>query len=184
VLLLSVLAVPVMAQEAAPPESVVPLSVMPPSVMLPAGTLVALRVETEMSSKTAKRGDRFPLSLAADILLDGRVVVPAGARGEGEVVHSAGTGFGGRAGELLLAARYLEIGAARLKLQSFKIAKTGANNTAEAVVLSNVVLPVGLLITGSSAVVPAGQVATAKTAEAFALPPAGQVAVQPEETPE
>jgi hypothetical protein len=177
-LLSAVPAVPVAAQAAAEAGTAV-------AQILPAGTLLAIRVEADLSSKSAKRGDRFPLSLAADVVQGGRVVIAAGARGEGEVVHSAGTGFGGRAGELLLAARYLEVGPARLRLNSFKIAKTGANNTAEAIVLSNVALPVGIFITGSSAVVAAGQVATAKTAEDFIWPlKAAATPVQPEEKPE
>jgi len=161
----------------------VPEVALAEALVIPARTEVVLRVDVEISSKTAKRGDKFPLTLVSDIRVGDYLLVPAGATGEGEVIHSVGKGFGGSAGELLLAARYLNIGASKLKLQSFKIAKTGANNSAEAIVATNLFLPAGLFVTGSSAVVPAGQVAAAKTAEAFSMP-ANEAAIselQPEE---
>ncbi|WP_439534510.1 hypothetical protein [Polymorphobacter sp.] len=138
--------------------------------VIPAGTPVMLQVDVPLSSKTARRGDRFPLTSLSDIVVDGQVVVPRGAHGEGQVVHSAGTGFGGRPGELLLAARHLMVGGVPLKLLGFRIGKAGANNTAEALVATNVVPLAGLLVTGSSALVSAGQIGTAKTAEAFVIP--------------
>jgi hypothetical protein len=142
--------------------------------IIPALTPITLQMDAAISSKTAKRGDRFGLTMVGDIMVDGVIVVPRGARGEGEVIHSAGVGFGGRAGELIVAARFLRVGDEKLPLQSFRIFKAGANNTAEAIGLMAAAGAVGavaaLFVTGTSAEIGAGQFATAKTAKAFALP--------------
>jgi hypothetical protein len=136
-------------------------------------TPLVLRIDSAISSKTARRGDRFGLTLEADLIIDQHVLVPKGTKGEGEVVHAAGVGFGGRAGELILAARFLQLGDARLPLQSFRISRAGANNSAEAIGVMAAAGAVGaiaaLFITGTSAEVAAGQIAIAKTAAAFSV---------------
>ncbi len=141
---------------------------------VPALSLVTLRVDNAISSKTAKRGDRFAVTMLNEISVDGVIVVPRGSRGEGEVVHSAGTGFGGRAGELLVAARFLTVGSEKLPLQSFRIGKAGVNNTDAAVILALGAGVIGavasMFVTGTSAEIPAGQIAIAKTAQAFSVP--------------
>ncbi len=135
---------------------------------LPEGTRVVIRIEEALSSKTAKRGDRFPISLVEDLSLGGRAVVAAGTMGVGEVIHAAGKGFGGRAGELIVAARYLDVGGRRLPLRGFRINSAGANNTGEAIAASIAIPLAGLFVTGSSADIAAGQIAEAKTSQSFA----------------
>jgi hypothetical protein len=51
----------------------------------------------------------------------GSVVAPAGTPGVGEVVHAAHASFGGKAGELILAVRYLELNGTRIPLRSLPI---------------------------------------------------------------
>ncbi len=141
---------------------------------VPAFSLVSLQVDDAITSKTAKRGDRFAVTMLNEISVDGVVVVPRGSRGEGEVIHSAGTGFGGRAGELLVTARFLMVGGEKLPLQSFRIGKAGVNNTDAAIILAVAAGVVGavasMFITGTSAEIPAGQIAIAKTAQPFSVP--------------
>jgi hypothetical protein len=160
------------AAPATPDGDAVPAPVIAAPTIPPLTPLV-LRIDSAISSKTAHRGDRFGLTLEADLMVDNQVLVPKGTKGEGEVVHAAGVGFGGRAGELILAARFLQVGAARLPLQSFRISKAGASNSAEAIGVMAAAGAVGavaaLFITGTSAEVAAGQIAVAKTAAAFSV---------------
>jgi hypothetical protein len=156
---------------AAVAETVLPAPAgMMPAAHLPAGTVVRIRIEQPVSSRTARRGDRFPIALAEDLVHDGQVVLAAGLTGEGEVVHAQGKGFGGRAGELILAARFLERNGVRLPLRGFRLGLAGANNTAEAMVATMAFTPAGLFVTGTSAEVSAGRVGEAKLAEPLALP--------------
>ena len=53
------------------------------------------------------------------VAVDGEVVIPAGAACVGEVVHAAKAGFGGKAGELILASRFVRLGDREIKLRSF-----------------------------------------------------------------
>jgi hypothetical protein len=142
-------------------------------LVVPALSLVTLQVNDAITSKTAKRGDRFALTMLNEISVDGVVVVPRGSRGEGEVVHAAGTGFGGRPGELLVAARFLMVDGQKLPLQSFRIARAGENNVNTALILAAAGGVIGavasMFITGTSAEITAGQIAIAKTAQAFSV---------------
>ncbi len=138
-----------------------------PPAFVPAGTAIEIRVDQALSSQTAVRGDRFPISVVNPVIVDGAVVVPAGATGIGEVVHAAGKGFGGRAGELIVAARYVDIPGGRLLLRGFRINRAGANNAAEAIGATIVVPLAGLVVTGSSAQIAQGQTALAKTQADF-----------------
>jgi hypothetical protein len=92
----------------------------------------------------------------------------------GEVVHAKKAGGSGTAGELILAARYLQIGERRLQLRSMRLAVAGkgAVGAVDAFNAASVVspLPVGLLgfaVTGSNIDVPAGSIAVAKSAQEF-----------------
>jgi hypothetical protein len=170
-MLLGVLALPMAAraqEQAQEPVLSAPDTATATPPALPEGTRVVIRVEQALSSKTAKRGDRFPISLVEDVSLGGRAVVAAGTMGVGEVIHAAGKGFGGRAGELIVAARYLDVGGRRLPLRGFRINSAGANNTGEAIAASIAIPLAGLFVTGSSADIAAGQIAEAKTSQSFA----------------
>jgi hypothetical protein len=143
---------------------------------LPALTPVSIEVLAALGSKTSKTGDTFPIRLAAPIMLDGKEAIPAGAAGLGEVVHAKKSGGMGAAGELVLAARYLEVGDRKLRLRSLRLVpqgksainRVGGFNAASAASP----LPIGLIgffIQGGQAAVPPGTIAEAKTAEAFVL---------------
>ncbi len=143
-----------------------------PPVLVPAGTAIEIRVDQALSSQTAVRGDRFPISVVNPVIVDGAVVVPAGATGIGEVIHAAGKGFGGRGGELIVAARHIDIPGGRLLLRGFRINRAGTNNAAEAIGATLVVPLAGLVVTGSSAQIALGQTALARTKADFPAPPA------------
>lgn len=153
---------------------------------IPALTPVSVRILAPLGSKSSTTGEFFPIELAAAIVVDGREVTPAGARGEGEVVHAKPAGGGGAAGELVLAARYVMLGERRLRLRSLRlslagkdaIGKVGAFGAAAAVSP----VPLGLLgfaIAGRNVEIPSGTIAAAKTAEAFPLEPAAADPARP-----
>lgn len=78
------------AKPAAPaPAKLTPLPApTPPAlVVVPAGTTLAAELVTPLSTKTARKGDRFQAQLASPIMVDGKVAVPAGALVEGYVVE-------------------------------------------------------------------------------------------------
>lgn len=62
-----------------------------------AGTTLVVRVASEISSGSAKAGDRFQGHLDQDLLAQGRLVAPRGAKAWGRVAEAkSGTGAGGQ----------------------------------------------------------------------------------------
>jgi len=64
----------------------------PPPVVVDAGTILAVTLNQSISSKTNNEGDRFDALLAAPVNVDGKEILPAGAKVSGTVTlaHSAG----------------------------------------------------------------------------------------------
>lgn len=173
------------AQEAAaPPAAPAPA----PSADAPAAacctvakmTPVEIELVDAVGSKRSRNGDSFAIRLAAPLVVDGRTLAPAGTTGMGEVVHAAKARAAGKAGELILAARYLDIGGTRLPLRSFRYGPAQGKDNSGAVGVGNMVasavLPVasvlGFLVSGGEIEIPAGTRASAKVAADTMLAPA------------
>lgn len=163
---------PALAQEATPATS--PAVTTPAAnsaeLVLPALTPIQIEIDSPLNSKTAQIGQMFPLHLALPIALNGKQVIPAGAKGEGEVIHAKKSGMSGSSGILILAARYLDVGGKRLRLRSFKLNGVGTSNETAAVVAAAAVGPFSLLVKGHNTDILTGARAEAKTAEDFAIP--------------
>jgi len=136
---------------------------------IPADVRVLLRLEEPVSSETHQAGQRFALSVAEDVALDGHVIIPQGARGEGEVVHARPANRQGTPGELVLAARYLRVGDGDVQLRSMEAVGSGEYKGPSTLFIPWIVTTVGGH--GGPITVDAGTVVAARTAGA-ALPPA------------
>ncbi|MEM8694999.1 MAG: hypothetical protein AAGE05_03135 [Pseudomonadota bacterium] len=101
-----------------------------PCCLVSALTPVILEVLEPLSSRHSRHGDTFRIALAEPIIIDDQIAVPAGTEGLGEVVHGAGAGAAGRAGELILAARYLDYTGTQIALRSFRFQEVGDDNQA------------------------------------------------------
>lgn len=150
-----------------------PLQVLEPVACctIRALTPVRLAIVNPLASNTASSGQRFAFALSEPILLDGGRVIPAGTPGEGEVVHAARSGMAGKAGELVLAARFIDYHGVRIPLRSMRFGKGGKDQTgtANAIAIGTaVVAPIAgifaLAITGGEVRIPAGAIAEAKVA--------------------
>jgi len=142
---------------------------------LPALTQVSLVMDAEISSATAKPGDRFRFHVTEDVVQGDAILIPAGSAGEGEVVHAAKSKGGGRAGELVLAARFVTVDGRQVPLRSFA-AGSGKDRSNAALGVAVAVGLWGMLVRGSELVMPAGTPVSAKIAEDVQLPAATVVA--------
>lgn len=135
-----------------------------PACALPAGTTVELELIDRLNSLDNHNGDRFGIRLRVPIRFGERIVVPAGATGLGEVVHAARARAAGKAGELIVAARYIEADGVRYPLRGFRIgASTGESNVAAAGATAVLVAPVlSLFIVGGNVTYPVGMAAIAR----------------------
>ena len=81
-------AAPAPTPVAAPvPEPAPPIRTVAETLTVPTGTLVLVRLQKEVSSETAKVGDRFQAFLDQDIAANGRMIVAKGARVYGVVTE-------------------------------------------------------------------------------------------------
>lgn len=165
--------------ESVPTPSASPTATaMPASGAVPAGTTLVLRLETPLNSKTATTGQLVAMTVAQAVVRDGREVIPAGTAVEGEVTHAAKASWGGKPGELMLAARRLKLPSATVRLRS-NLGVVGSSTTTEAIVLSNLTFGLGTFLSGGEIDLPAGVFLAARTAEAFTPPTAVPSAVAP-----
>lgn len=127
---------------------------------VPEGTEVKLRMLDSLSSGTAVEGQRFNLELDDDIRIDGKVVVPRGAKAVGTVTHAKKKGFMGKGGELNVTLDYVTVGEERIRLRAAE-GKEGDDKVGTTVVLTVLFGPLGLLKRGHNVEVNAGTVLTA-----------------------
>jgi hypothetical protein len=141
----------------------------PTQVELPALTPVMIQFDDTVSSETHKNGDRFRFHVAADVRVGDALVIPAGTPGEGEVIHAQKSGMAGKAGELIVAARYVTVNGRALRLRSFA-AGTGAQHSELANWSSLLISYPALMIQGGVMTMPRTMIATARTAQSARLP--------------
>jgi hypothetical protein len=127
-------------------------------------TLFELETLAAVSSRANHGGDPFPLRLREPLRYGAVELVPAGTPVHGEVTHATENRWGGIAGELILATRYVQLPQGRLRLRS-SIAASGKSRTgasATTVVLFGIA---GVFIQGSNKELPAGTQLSARLAE-------------------
>jgi hypothetical protein len=80
-------AAPKPAAPAAAPEPAPAIRTVDETLTVPTGTLVLVRLQKDVSSETAKQGDRFEAFLDQDIAANGRLIVAKGAKVYGVVTE-------------------------------------------------------------------------------------------------
>ena len=133
-------------------------------------TPVDIQFVDSVSSATAKPGDTFSIRLAEPLSIDGRIAVPAGTLGRGEVIHAKKSGWGGKAGELIVTARYLEFGSQHIPLGHFHFGASGKSRVDEAFVVAEIIPLGALLVSGGETRILPGTLANAKITQEVLLP--------------
>lgn len=64
----------------------------PPTIVIPAGTDLRVRLDQDLGSKISQPGDTFTATVADDVVVDGRTVIPRHAEAEGTVIDAKGLG--------------------------------------------------------------------------------------------
>lgn len=136
------------------------------------GTLVALEIVDTLNSSQRKRGDKFVLRVVDPLIVDGVELISAGTIGIGEVVHAAAARGGGAPGELLIAARSLDVRGQSIPLRGLKLGATGGDNTGMALGVSFAAGPFAMFIRGREIEIPALTRVVAKVAADTTLAPA------------
>ncbi|QNA82772.1 hypothetical protein G4G27_01165 [Sphingomonas sp. So64.6b] len=133
--------------------------------LIPPDTAIEIEVVDAVQSRTAKIGDKFTIRLSAPLVIDGKALLPVGTPGIGEVIHATHVRFmTNKPGELIVAARYLNLKDARLPLRGLRINRAGINGY----VYSSVAGPIAI---ANNTDIPAGSTAVAKVAGSCVVTP-------------
>ena len=111
------------AMAAAPP----PLPVEKPKpqpIVVPAGTVLTIRTEQALSSKTSQAGQTFLATLAQPVSVEGRRALPTGATVKGRVVSAKAKGKIKGEGELTLTLRSISVGDHTYEIQTTPLSST------------------------------------------------------------
>lgn len=160
------------AEESIAPLQIGSIAVETACCTVPANTTVELEILDLLNSSQQKRGDKFRLRVAEPLVLDGVTLIPSGIQGMGEVVHAAAARGGGAPGELLIAARWLDIDGQSLRLRGLKLGVTGGDNSGMALGVSFAAGPFAMYIRGREIEIPAGTRVNARLADDATLAPA------------
>ena len=125
--------------------------------VLPAGTQISIASLQELSSKHIKEGERYKFEVVNDVNENGTVVIPRGSIATGVVSMQTGRAIGGKSGKFDITFESVTANGRTFKLTGVH-RQEGKGNTVGALFGS-------ILISGHSAVMLPGQVATAMTAE-------------------
>jgi hypothetical protein len=127
-------------------------------------TLFELETVDAVSSKTNLTGNYFDLRLREPLRYGTVELVPAGTPVRGQITHASENRFGGMAGELILAARYVQLPQGRIHLRA-SIGASGKDRKGGATVTRALFGIVGGFIQGDNKELPAGTPLSARLAE-------------------
>ncbi len=158
----SLLVTPAYSQVPATPAAV-PVAASPAPInlshnpnVLPANTEVLLRMNEELSGKSAEVGTTFYMSVAQDVIHNNMIIIPRGTRGMGEVIWETDKGAFGKSGKMEVEIKYLELDGRRIPVQG-KFRQEGEGNTVATIATAVMVGVFSAFVTGKSAVIPKGR---------------------------
>lgn len=131
-------------------------------IRVPAMTAVEIETVDPVDSKSAKIGDTFAIRLIEPVRIDGKLILPVGTSGVGEVTHVAKAGWGGKAGELIVTTRFVQCGNLHIPLGHFHFGASGETRAGAALGASMIIPFAGILISGGEMLLQAGTRGNAK----------------------
>lgn len=128
------------------------------SAILRVGTEVPLKLSETLTTKgkQLRVGQRFHMETAADVLVQGVVVIPIGSPAVGEITDVRNKGMWGKSGHLAARILYVTVNGRQIRLSGAFDDKGVAGGVGAAAVSAVVFLPAGFFMTGTSAALPIG----------------------------
>ncbi len=138
---------------------------------LAAKTVIDIEIAENISSRTAKVGDSVALRLPEPVKIGDRLILPIGTMGRGEVSHVARARWGGKPGELIVMARYLQCGDQKIPIGHFHFGASGESHLGAAFGAEMIVPFSAFLINGDEMLVSAGTRGNARISADMILTP-------------
>lgn len=98
-------------------------------VTLPAGTVIQVSLAHAIASDQAKSGDDFEATVAAPVMVDGKIVIPEGAEAHGQVVDARESGRLKGVARLRLALNEVEIDGDSYEVETTAVTRSGQSHT-------------------------------------------------------
>lgn len=130
-----------------------------PKFLLEEGTIIRVKSLAEISSKTAKEGDRADFAIAEDVEINGKIVIKQGTLVDGNIESVQKAKGLGKQGSITV--NFLKVKAAdgsTVPIRSTKNAIQGENKGGASVALALVLSPLFLLKKGKEAIIPEGKI--------------------------
>lgn len=128
-----------------------------PAATLPAGTAVRLATVVALDSRSLVQGQRIGMTIADDVRVGSRLVIPRGTPAVGEIEALAQKGMFGEAARFVLRPLFVEVAGHRINLVGAHVER-GRNDVAAAAVAAVLLGGIGMTMTGKSAILPANSV--------------------------
>jgi hypothetical protein len=96
---------------------------------IPAGTRLTVRIDSQVTSKTARAGDRFNANLTRDLVVNGQTVAKAGAPAHGKVTYAKPSGRLHAPGELALRLTSVEVNGKTVPVSTSAFHAKGKSHT-------------------------------------------------------
>jgi hypothetical protein len=158
---------PAVVDTAAQPVAAEVGAPMAAEAILPANSEIVLTMNETVSSRSHRLGEKFSLTVAQDVKVDGAVVIPRGTRAVAQITRRTGKGGFGKSGKMDFTFRYLDLNGQQIPIEGRHHqageGRTGA--TVGAVVAAGLVG--GMLVKGKSAKIEYGREFTARTLDAI-----------------
>jgi len=123
---------------------------------IPSGTVVIVKTNTTLTPEQLNIGDTVDLSVVNDVVIDGKVVIAAGAAARGEIVSAKKRNFIGIAGKIGMVLQSAQaVDGSSVQIRGSKIVE-GEDKMVMSIGLSLICCILFALIKGGEAVVPAG----------------------------
>jgi hypothetical protein len=98
-------------------------------VTVPEGTVIPVTLDQALSSEDNRTGDDFDASVSAPIVVDGKTVIPKGARARGRIVESKASGRLNNPARLELTLTSIEVGGTRYDVDTGDTRRVGKSHT-------------------------------------------------------
>jgi len=136
------------------------------SQIIPSGTIVITTMDEDVSTKTKNVGDAVRMSVAADVVVSGVVVIKAGAPVEAVVKHVKKPGAVGAPGEIAVEVRAVQaVDGKMIRVIPNAAEGEGENKQTSSLVVTLLCCVLGLLMKGGEATIKAGTTVSTSTAQ-------------------
>ena len=97
-------------------------------ITLPTGTAIHVTLDQSLASNRNRSGDDFEASLSQPVVVNGKTVIPKGARVRGIVVDAKESGRLQGVARLQIELRAVEVGSKSYDLETSSVTRTGSNH--------------------------------------------------------